>query len=592
MRQGFHHKLIDYINAVVPVLLFIAFSIVLYEFGFKPFWNSYSAIDFWLQVLLTTVVCLTGIRLLLELFLKKKPSARVFNFLGFGVACALAFYVIPVKSEMFFESTRFLILKLILYAGITLGFLTEVSHFIQFLYSRTANPGILFVGSFGLLIVLGTILLKLPNATYGSISTLEAIFTSTSAVCVTGLIVLDTATQFTSFGQLIILLLIQLGGLGFMTLTGMLAYAVAGQSSFKTQLAFTDMLSNRKISNIMHFIYKVVFVTFLVEIAGAAVIYSMLDDELFVRKIDKLFFAVFHSISAFCNAGFSTNTDGLYETGFRFNYGLQFVIALLVILGGLGFPIVFNLFRYLNVRFRNFIQFLFRSPERKYIPNFIMLNSRLALVVNAVLLGLGLITYLLLEQNNTLQQHPTAPGKIVTSFFGSVTPRTAGFNTVDLSAMSLPMIMIYIFLMWVGASPGSTGGGIKTTTAGVAFLNIVSILRGRDRSEFFHSEISHQSIRRAFAIIFASLLIIGLGIFFISLNDNDKGLIKIAFEVFSAFSTVGLSLGITASLSTFSKTILILIMFIGRIGTITLLVIFIRQSRQLYYRYPKEDIAF
>jgi Trk-type K+ transport system membrane component len=157
--------------------------------------------------------------------------------------------------------------------------------------------------------------------------------------------------------------------------------------------------------------------------------------------------------------------------------------------------------------------------------------------------------------------------------------------------MTLPTVMIYLLLMWIGASPGSTGGGIKTTTAGVALLNVASVLRGKDRTEFFRSEISHQSVRRAFAVIVMSLLFIGVTVFLLSINDSDKGLIKIAFESFSAFSTVGLSLGITPNLSDFSKFILIITMFVGRVGTVTLLVAFIRQSKQLYYRYPKEEIT-
>ncbi|HZH01271.1 MAG TPA: potassium transporter TrkG, partial [Flavisolibacter sp.] len=201
------------------------------------------------------------------------------------------------------------------------------------------------------------------------------------------------------------------------------------------------------------------------------------------------------------------------------------------------------------------------------------------------------VAYFSFEQYATLANHPTLTGKVITSFFGSVTPRTAGFNTVDLSAMTLPTVMIYLLLMWVGASPGSTGGGIKTTTAGVALLNVASVLRGKDRTEFFRSEISHQSIRRAFAVIIMSLLFIGVAVFLIAVNDSEKGLIKIAFEAFSAFSTVGLTLGITPNLSEFSKVVLIITMFVGRVGTITLLVAFIRQSKQLYYRYPKEEIT-
>jgi potassium uptake TrkH family protein len=515
------------------------------------------------------------------------------NVISFLFALFVTYYVLPEKASLFNTDTnRFLVLKLTLYGGIILGFITEVSHFIQFLYSRTVNPGVLFVSSFAILIFLGAFLLKVPNATNERISTLDAVFTSTSAICVTGLIVVDTATRFTHFGQLTILLLIQLGGLGFMTLTGLLAYAVAGQSSFKTQLAFTDMTSSRKISNIMHFIYQVVFVTLLFEMLGACSIYISLDEGLFERKRDKLFFSIFHSVSAFCNAGFSTYSNGLYEPAVRFNYALQFIISILVILGGMGFPIVFNLYRFIRIRVANFRRYVTGNPKREYFPNVIMLNSRLALVVSGILLVFGFIAYFVFEQKNTLAQHPSTIGKIVTCFFGSVTPRTAGFNTVDLTAMSLPAIMVYLLLMWIGASPGSTGGGIKTTTAGVAFLNMVAILKGQDRTEFFRSEISHQSIRRGFAIIISSLLIIGMAVFCITWNDSDKGLISIAFEVFSAFSTVGLSLGITAGLSTISKIVLMITMFIGRVGTITLLVIFIRQTRPLHYRYPKEDIAF
>jgi Trk-type K+ transport system membrane component len=271
---------------------------------------------------------------------------------------------------------------------------------------------------------------------------------------------------------------------------------------------------------------------------------------------------------------------------------LQIWIALLVILGGIGFPIVFNLYRYLNVKISNLINRIRGTRQIKHIPNLIFLNARLALVVSGFLLGIGFVAYLLFEQDATLKQHPTWTGKFVTSFFGSVTPRTAGFNTVDLTAMNLSTVMIYLLLMWIGASPGSTGGGIKTTTAGVALLNMVAILRGKDRSEVFKTEISQNSIRRAFAIIILSLLLIGIAIFFVSINDSDKGLIAISFEVFSAFSTVGLSLGITANLSIYSKFVLMITMFVGRVGMITLLVAFIRQSKQLYYRYPKEDIAF
>lgn len=593
IRDGLHEKFILYINIVVSLLLFITLGLAVYEFGFRPFWRNHLSINLWYKVILNVVVVLVGLRLLFELFSFRKTSARIFNLVTFLFAFAVTEYVLPEKSNLTnTESNRFVALKLLLYAGILLGFITEISRLLQLLYTKKINPGVLFVGSFLTLILAGAFLLKLPNVTTTHLSTVDAVFTSTSAVCVTGLIVVDTATHFTGFGHLIILILIQLGGLGFMTLTGLLAYAVAGESSFKTQLAFTSIMSSRKINNIMHFVYEVVFVTLLFEAIGALAIYFSVDDALFTRKLDRLFFSVFHSVSAFCNAGFSTYTNGLNESVIRFNYLMQLLLSILIILGGMGFPIVFNLYRYLRIRIENLAHRIVRNPKRVYFPNVIMLNSRLALAVSAVLLAVGFIAYMVFEFNNTLTQHPTAFGKLVTSFFGSVTPRTAGFNTVDLTAMSLPMIFIYLMLMWIGASPGSTGGGIKTTTAGVAVLNMVSVLRGQERTEFFRSEISHQSVRRAFAIIVSSLLLIGLAVFFLSFYDSDKGFIKIAFEAFSAFSTVGLSLGITPQLSTGSKIVLMITMFIGRVGTITLLVIFIRQSKKLYYRYPKEEIAF
>jgi Trk-type K+ transport system membrane component len=276
----------------------------------------------------------------------------------------------------------------------------------------------------------------------------------------------------------------------------------------------------------------------------------------------------------------------------QFNYLFQFFLALLIILGGMGFPIVFNLARYLKVKFVNLFQRIMGNPTRTYIPRLINLNSRLALVVSGLLLLGGFVCFFVFEYRGVLLQHPTLEGKIATSFFGSVTPRTAGFNTVDMMALSLPTVMIYFLLMWIGASPGSTGGGIKTTTFGVGILNMVSIIRGKDRSEFFRSEISHSSIRRAFALIFLSLLFIGVSTFLISINDRDKGLVRIAFEAFSAFSTVGLSLNLTPELSGFSKGVLIFTMFVGRVGTVTLMMAFIRQTKKLYYRYPKEEITF
>lgn len=595
IRSFFNHSrkwLQQVCSILIPLILTLLVGIIIYDFGFKPFWNNHPEINLWIGVLLDILVVVTALRLLLDLFRKKKKWVRILTIAGWLFIAFLSFYVLPEKIKVNPALNHFLILKVLLYAGIILAFFIELSYWLQFIYHQTVSPALLFVGSFFFLVLLGAFLLKLPNATNNRLSTVDALFTATSAVCVTGLAVVDTATEFTNFGKLIILILIQVGALGIMTFAGLFAFAVTGASSLKSRLAFRDLMSGKEINNIMQFVYQVVVVTFLFESVGAFCIYLSIPDSLFIRPLDKLFFSVFHAVSAFCNAGFSTYTDGLYEPVIRYNYTLQFFVALLIILGGMGFPIVFNLSRYFKIKLLNLFFALTRSNKRLYFPKLISLNSRLALVVSTCLILTGFVAFYVFERNHTLLAHPSEGGKIMTAFFGSVTPRTAGFNTVNMSDLALPTILIYLLLMWVGASPGSTGGGIKTTTFGVAILNMASLLRGKDRSEFFRSEISHSSIRRAFALIFLSLLFIGLSVFLISIFDGDKGLIRIAFESFSAFSTVGLSLGLTADLSNFSKVVLIFTMFVGRIGTVTLMVAFIRQAKQLYYRYPKEEITF
>lgn len=585
-------SLMQLCNTAVPMLLSVAIGIAIYDFGFKPFWSNHDKINDWLDIVLKLLVLFTGLRLLLDLFKKKKKWVRIFTIAGWAYLLFLAFFLLPQKINAEASTNHFLVMKVALYSGIVLAFFIELSYLLQFLYRGSVSPAVLFVSSFLFFIMLGAFMLKLPNATTRSLSAVDAFFTATSAVCVTGLVVVDTATAFTTFGKVIILLLIQVGGLGIMTFAGLFAYAVTGVSSLKTRLTFRDLMSGKKIGNIMVFVYRVVGVTILFEALGAIAIYLSVAGDDFPRPLDKFFFSVFHSISAFCNAGFSTLTNGLYEPFIRFNYTLQLFIAMLVILGGMGFPIVFNLAGYFRVKLLNFFYRVTGNSKRLYFPRLLNLNSRLALVVSALLLLTGFVAYYFFEQNNTLVDHPDFGGKLVTSFFGAVTPRTAGFNTVNIENISLPTLMIYLLLMWIGASPGSTGGGIKTSTFGVAVLNTVSILRGKDRSDAFRSEISHQSIRRAFALIFLSLLFIGFSVFLLSLNDSDKGLVKIAFESFSAFSTVGLSLGLTAQLSTFSKVVLMVTMFVGRVGTVTLMVAFIRQAKQLYYRYPEEEITF
>lgn len=467
----------------------------------------------------------------------------------------------------------------------------ELAVFVRRLYVKSLSPAMVFAGSFLLLILVGSFLLKLPNATLSGISFTDAVFTATSAVCVTGLAVLDTGREFTRMGQVIILILIQLGGLGMLTLTTFFAYFFTGGTSFQEQLHVKDFLSSDRLGGLLELAMKIVTFTLGIELLGALLVFFSLPVDHGIPLEARAFFALFHAISAFCNAGFSTLSNGLYEGNFRFAYNLHWVIAWLIIFGGLGFNIIFNIFRYFREKVENlFRRFVLGSKKYDTTSRIVTLNTKIVLYTTVVLLVLGTGGFYFLEYGNTLRAHGSFWGKFTVSFFGSVTPRTAGFNTVNMTELALPTVLLTIFLMWIGASPASTGGGIKTSTFALAALNIISVGKTKHRIELGTREVPWHSVHRAFAIIVLSLLTIGFGIILLTLTDAELGFAAIIFEVVSAYSTVGLSLGATPLFSETGKWILIVLMFIGRVGSVNLLVGMLRQSGHLPYRYPEESV--
>lgn len=519
---------------------------------------------------------------------KRVPTKSVFTFdlvsIGFSlwVFYLYLFVGVPFETDLMLENPIWVQI------AVVLTFIREFSE-LRINYKRTVlNPAQLFVSSFVLIILFGTFLLMTPRATVGGLSFIDALFTSTSAVCVTGLIVVDTGSYFTDFGQLVILFLIQIGGLGILTFASYFSYFFKGVSTFENQLALSDMTNSNKLGEVFSTIKSILLITFGIELISAVLIYSSLDSTLFPSEPRKIFFAVFHAVSAFCNAGFSTLPNGLYEMGFRYNYLLQLVIILTFVMGGLGFPIVNNIITFLKYKLRALASFgRFKPTYRPWVLN---LNSRITLVTTLSISLVGFVLFLALEYHNTLAEHQ-GMGKIVTALFGATTPRTAGFNTIDTSAMLFPTTMIVFLLMWIGASPASTGGGIKTSTFAIAILNILSLAKGKSKIEVYRREIADISVRRAFATISLSLIIIGFGIVLISAFDPEKTLIQIGFECFSAFSTVGLSLGITAALSDMSKIILTVIMFVGRVSMLSLLISVFKKVRYKNYKYPTEEIV-
>lgn len=576
---------------LIPLLLAVLLGIVIYTVGFDDFYQQVEKAHLAYRYILLLLCILFTVRFLIMLPRLRRWRARFFN----AALLILIFYLRSLTEDIpLLETASSMLIakKLLLFAGILFLFFIEVSNILRFIYRRGVNPAMLFVGSFVAFIILGGFLLLLPNSTTTTITAVDAFFTSASAVCVTGLIVVDTATEFTTTGKVVILMLIQIGGLGIMTFAGMISFLVVGTVSIQNQLALRDMISTSRMSNVISFISRVVVVTLTFEAIGAFMIYGMVSEKMFETESQKIFFSVFHAISAFCNAGFSTLSLGLYDANLRFNYSLHWVIATLIILGGMGFPILFNIFVYFRVKITNNLQNIMGNPERENYTNVLQATSKLALATYFILLAAGFVTYFIFEMNHTLLAHPTSFGKITTSFFGSLTPRTAGFNTVDLADLSLPTIMIYLLLMLIGASPGSTGGGIKTTVAAVAFLNMRSVVLGHERIEAFKTQITTTSVKRAFAIILLALLVLGLSVLFLSINDAEIGLLRLAFETFSAFSTVGLSLGVTADLSDFGKIVIIAVMLIGRVGALTLLFAVVTKSAAKPYKYPSEEIMF
>lgn len=571
---------IAFITSVLGMLLFIV------DFGFdkseqiQKLFNSYYFVVIALGIVATTLRYLERLK-------KIKRSVIVFD--AVTILATLIILYAHFLGEDAHKHISFLYDDNWVKFAIILTFIREFSEQNISYKSTRLNPAQLFIVSFFSIIILGALLLMLPNATYQGISFLDALFTSTSAVCVTGLIVVDTGSYFTIFGQSIILCLIQAGGIGILTIASYFSYFFKGGATYENQLTLGDMTGANKLGEVFSTFKRILSITVSIELLAATLIYSSLDKSLLNSFFERFFFSVFHSVSAFCNAGFSTLTNSLYETGFRYNYMLQGVIIVAFVLGGLGFPIVVNIIKYLKYFITRKV-FYITGKKQTHKPWVLNLNSRITLVTTTVLTVVGTVLFYINEYNNTLVEHKGV-GKFITALFGAATPRTAGFNTVDMTALHFSTVMLLFLLMWIGASPASTGGGIKTNTFAIATLNFLSLARGKSKIEVFRREIADISVRRAFAVISLSLLVIGVGVILISIFDSEKSLLNIAFECFSAYSTVGLSLGITASLSPFSKLTIIMVMFVGRVSMLTLLIAVFKKVKQKNYKYLVEELT-
>ena len=434
------------------------------------------------------------------------------------------------------------------------------------------RPTQILLNSFLIIIAIGTLLLMMPfsvNLGYKS-SFLTSLFTATSAVSVTGLSVVDVSKTYSFVGQIVILVMIQLGGIGIMTFSSVILLIIGRRITYKEKKILQEDLNHESIGGIIHYIKRLFFIVIAIEFVGAIMLFIGFFKEFgFTKK--NLYYSTFHSVSAFCNAGFSLFQNSL--EGYSENFIIGFTIGTLITIGGIGFAVINSVIEYRKTKKLRF-----------------NLTSRMAVKVSVILIIVGSLMFFMIEYNNieTIGNYGVIK-KMEASIFQSVTTRTAGFNTVPLSGLRPASIVMFIFMMFVGASPASTGGGIKTTTFGVVILSVVAIIRNKKDVEVGNRRISWHILNRALAIMVLSFIYVFTVTLLIELIEaRDVG--KVLFEVVSAFGTVGLTLGITSDLKAISKILLIITMLIGRVGPLTFAFALGENLKTQAYRYPRENI--
>lgn len=429
------------------------------------------------------------------------------------------------------------------------------------------NPSQLLIVVFAVFISLGTILLKLPFATENTISWLDALFTATSAMTVTGLAVVDTETAFTLFGEIVIVSLIQLGGLGIMSFA-ILIYMVLGKKiGIKQRIIVQQALNQTSIGGVIQLVRNLFIFSLTIEVIAMVFLAIRWVPQFGWGK--GLYYSFFHSISAFNNAGFALWSDSLM--GFVGDPVINIVITFLFIIGGIGFTVLADMWD--------------KKQFRK-----LSLHSKMMIfgtfVVNIVVM---FIIFVLEYHNpNTLGGLNTLGDKLWASYFQAVTPRTAGFNSLDISALEEDTIFLFLILMFIGAGSASTGGGIKLTTFFVILFSVITFLKGKEQTVLGKRTISLTIVLRSLAISTIALFLIGIGIFVLNITE-DSSFLPVVFEVISAFGTVGLSMGITGSLTMIGKAVIIFVMFAGKLGPLTM-AFSLANSVEAKIKYPREDI--
>ena len=566
------------------------------EFGFvltERLQNELNLVYFWAWNMFL-------IERIFRLLLTKRGHRKsAFNFLGWSLNGLLALTLIPIFVEFFNINDHIGVMKIIDNRGFHLFILfiisfIELSNAVITSLGRKTNPALMLAVSFLFIILVGSGVLLMPRCIQPGVhlSWIDSLFTTTSAVCVTGLTTIDVPSTFTCFGQFVIMMLIQVGGLGVMTITSFFALFFMGNTSIYNQMQVQDMVSSKSLASLWSTLLNIFGFTAILELAGALMIFLNIHGTIGLDFRHELFFSLFHAVSAFCNGGFSNYQDGVGASVLMEGHcWLYVILGLLIILGGIGYPVLVNLktavLKHAKVigKWINGQRYASLS-----IPNLFDLNTKIVLRTTVLLIVAGTALIAFFEWDNTFAGMPIHE-KLTQAFFNAVSPRTAGFISVDLNSMCIQSIFIYTILMWIGGASQSTAGGVKVNAFAVAFLNIRAIIHGTTRVEFAGRELSSDSIRRANAAVFVSLMVLGVFIFLVTLTDPDLPLKAIVFECVSAFATVGSSLGITSELQYNSKVLIILLMFIGRVGLVTMAQGLLKQYKNQNYKLPQDNIT-
>lgn len=421
-------------------------------------------------------------------------------------------------------------------------------------------------------IIVGAIILSLPiSSASGEVTGfLDSLFTSTSAVCVTGLVTLDTGTYWSTFGQMIIMLLIELGGLGFMSFATLFALILGKKITLRERLVMQEALNTYNIQGLVKMVKYILAFTFSVQFFGALLLSTQFVPKFGLSK--GIFYSVFHSISAFCNAGFDLFGNFSSLTGFSSDIVVVMVISALIIIGGLGFTVWIEIYNY--------------KGSKK-----ISIHSKLVILMTILLLVGGMILMFIFEYNNSATIGGMDFGdKMLNSWFASVSPRTAGFNTVSTGDMTVAGQYLTVLLMFIGGSPGSTAGGLKTATIGIILFTVISVIKGREDTELFKRRFTKELVYKAFVIFFLAMMLVITVTMILSYTETGIPFADLLYEATSAFGTVGLSTGITPGLSSAGKVVLMITMYFGRVGILTVMLAMLRGKKKQGYKYPEGKI--